>query len=569
MASKKLWVLLDEEPPVGAVGEGDTLFMMRKSPRYDALPGKKVYYEQSTGADSVACKNACNAFFRDLPDSLAPLQNSFYDAIFRRLVTVTRQLEAILGEGIQEMILVGGGTKPFFTLHRGEGEGEKLLYRSSWLLAPVLEAYFAGREGLTLRRIGKKSDLSLSLLHFYRESRFLLHAFFAEWKRCLLTKKESRLTPDDPRPIAAVPLVLNLQLRHMTSLLADQSRVRPVYLIPSSLTYDEDFNGDFIRMTGLGPFAFLRELLHFGRIRIQKKDVSFSCEGLKCTIPRRILRRISRTVTMTYRPYAVLAERAMKSLPKKPDFVLTDYTFGFQASHVRALTKKMGIPHYNFQYVAMGRVLLPDLDLADRYYLHTRSTWELYHAHHPSFLLYLPVSGKKHPQREEKGLSVSVFLQPDSYALRYYDALEKLFSALSEAGTEARVVIKPHYRQNETERFDELARRFSFVSLAGKEDSVAKLLLQSDFSMSMTSSVLFESVTLGTPGIILDFDGHDTDFIDRNDCCVRQVNHRARSPEDVVALLSAPEDAKRIYAERREAFLAEFDLVGVTDEVFQ
>ena len=563
----KLWVLLDEKISMSLIKKNDIVLTTECNVSY---PTDCVYvYDSFFCGDDWSIADAENELFLNLPQEWEIMKNSCHFSLFRPIVSIIRQIETIIASnGVDEIALVGGSNTPFLSLTNAEGEGNKSFYRSSWLFIPFINEHFKKTNTIKITRHKKKFDLSLITFNSIRETILLLRNVIAEVKRHSNTCNDQRVVLRG-RPVAIVPVQLNLQIRHMVQLLNKQSSVDVIYIVPSYIKKDNTFKSNFITIFGCSFSESMRVLRQIIFCRTSKKKLIFCCGDILLTFSAKAFKRAISPNMFRVWCYNNVLDRVVDSIGNCK-FVLTDHTYGAFPETIHNIAKKHHLLHYNFQYVVMNKEAIPNVDLADRYYISNKETYSYYHSRNNNFLLYMPIEVEKRKLlRIDNELVVSVFLQPETYASRYYNFLEEFLHSVERLQPQIRLIIKPHYRQNKGELFINLKKKYPFCILADAQDSVAEILDMSHIMMSMTSSVLFEAVSRDVPGLIIDIDGLDTRIIDSNNSCVKEVNLRIKTMDELINIMRLPDEMIEKYEKRRDDYLEGFDLSSISNEVFE
>jgi hypothetical protein len=229
-------------------------------------------------------------------------------------------------------------------------------------------------------------------------------------------------------------------------------------------------------------------------------------------------------------------------------------TFGMDIVSCHDLAKDMLWRHLNLQYVTMARILYPNLELADDFYLFSRRTYDLYSAYSNSYKYYLPLGNKQTSGVKKTGQVVlTIFMQPDSFVYDYFDYLRNLLPLVD--SKRVKIVIKPHYRQNLMDELYEIVKPYSFVSVAGLHDSCEDLLVSTDIALSIHSSVIFEALLNNVMCLVYNPDGKYDDSIYNNDICYPEVNFVISKPQETIDYIENCEYYKKQYVERRMTFV--------------
>lgn len=508
-----------------------------------------------------------NIFFKQLPKEFIALRNESFARFFKPVFSVLKKVKNILNTyEVSEIILKGGNDFQFITFHGGEGESQKYSYKSSWLINGFLHQYFND----TVLVKWEKTNLYLSLLHRLREQpRFLKLVF----KSIILNFKNknnhlktaiSKIRNSDIVFIASL-----IEFKQISQLLYRSER-KVIYLNSnSSLNFNDNNIYKYATIT-------IRTLLKSIRINrelsgdVKSKYLRFFFEGKEMLVNRKTFLYATRTNFIRNTAHFYELHEVLCELKKKENLkFITGRTFGDDIILVNNISKLFEVKHYNFQIVTMAKVLLPQMDLADFFYLYSKKTYNFYKNYSNNYHCYLPLIDFKEEGRKKKegSLVLTIFTQPDNYTSRYVQLLEEVLPLIKSKIEGCLVKIKPHYRENELHLFKYFYDTYKFVELIDNSITPEELIINSDFVLSMTSAVLFEAIMLNTTGLVANFDGLDNELIYDNDICFPEVNFVVDSAQELVEILQRKSFYIKEYKGRRDKWIIENN--GLTiDEIF-
>ncbi len=557
----KLWIALDERIKK-TIDKNDIVLVSNIS---DAAKytDHTVYAVKWTNSQRINedfdLSRAVNAFYDNISKDFYFTKNTAYCTFFVPIATVINEVEKIMQKHtIDTVVLIGGSNKPHYTAIHGQGEGNKKWYKSSWLVSPILYSWLAKNKPVKILWHNKQSALRCTIRHICRENFYYNKELLAAFKRyityCVKEKQQTSEYSTNYKDLALVVAMLPLQYRHLIELTESVHNIDFVFLAPFSVNTKDNLKN--ITIKPLGFFDIMKETFKLKRRYRLSSSAKFSWNNCNFEVcPNVLFRALKASALLGSIQRKELELTVEPLLRHQPKYIVTDMTYGNFASLCHDYACEKGINHLNFQHVAMGKLLYPDLDTADKYYLYSQKTCDFYKEYSNCYRLYMPIKTGEKIIHTGDVLTVSVFLQPDWYADRYYDFLSELAEKIVDNGIAVKLLIKPHYRQNKTELFEKLTKKYEFISLCDRTENVQDVFSRSDFMMSMTSSVLFEAVSVGEPGIIIDVDGKDSEYISNNDVCYEQINFRAGSYDMIINILKKPEQYKTEYQKRRERFI--------------
>lgn len=505
-----------------------------------------------------------NDFFGKLPKEFLVFRNRYYMRVFRPIYALIFQIEDLMTRWeIDELILTGGSQFKFLTLIGGEGEGSYKYYKSSWLMNPFIADYFKDSLKITWKQTSK--PLYLRFVHMLREYSFLFKFFKRQLILLLKKKPDIQLDPEKQKRIYAF-VFLPLQVSHFRKIFTNAQLERVVFVKPSNLkilnaqtiSYYPNLL-DYLRAFGL----FLKITY-----RLVPSQFVYSFNKREMRIEKAVLYRSLRFDFIEFYSITAALEKVVKTEQVRTDgFLVSNTTFGQRAVLLHEFAKKIKVPHYNFQAVTMAKMLFPQMKLADKFFLYSHHTYNLYKEKEPSYHYYLPVKKIDGDIRlkNEAFLTLGLFTQPDSYTDRYLSFLRSILPLLNQAGGKVKLLIKPHYRQDRFVEFENLAKGHSHIVIEDPGTLAHEVMEKADFMLSMTSSVLFEAIQLNCPGIIIDFDGLDNKII--NEICFPEINYIIKSPAELTKIINEPQHYINNYLARRDDFIKQYEGTNIT-EVF-
>ena len=487
------------------------------------------------------------------------LRNTYFMRVFRPICSLIIQIEELLEkESITELILIGGSPLAFITLNGGEGEGEKYLYKSSWLFNDFLFQYF--NKTIPTRWKNKKNKFIFSLFHVTREN-MIFHLRLLKNLKVSFRSKKTPLKQDtsDDKPNIFAFVNLPLQYKHLKNLTVTLKQHNKYFITSFNSIFSRNQESGIIlyKITLKGVVKTFKKYKQV-KLYLKRDELNFSFKNTKITLPKVIF---TRSLKHNY----IFFELNLLGLIDLFDnyditnnsYFITDMTFGEDIILVNEFSKRLNIPHYNFQLVTMSKMFYPQMNLASRYFLFSKKTLDLYQKYNYSYEYYLPFFESDITKNNVKSevLVVSLFTQPDAFTDKYLSFLKAMLPLLDNTDKRIKFIIKPHYRQNRIREFEQLVKLHKNVELNENSETADKIILQSDFVLSITSSVLFESVTLNRPGIIINIDPSDDKIIYENDICCPEINFVVKSATDLIKILNNSDRYSMLYKQRRDTYL--------------
>lgn len=496
-----------------------------------------------------------NKFFQNMPKAF---RNTYYYKVFRPVCSVIKQIEGILSDHIiDRLVLVGGSPFAFITLFGGEGEGKKYLYKSSWLFNSFLYQYF--RNIIAVDWKFKKSKFLFKRFYFFRERTFFYLRLGKRLMSTLFLKRNNFKSLEYTENINIFAFVnLPLQYEHISDLLSELPKKNLYYFSPFySILSKKKIRGIYSYQLTLGNVCKAFNKFINLKKKIRTNIFFFEYNGKKIEIEGDVLlMSLLANFVFFYSELYSLIDQFNKLKINNKSFVVTDMTFGEDIILINEFTKSLRIPHYNFQLVAMAKMILPQMDLADKYFLYSRKTLELYQKFNSSYQYYLPIPNNKVNLKKAKDdqLTLSLFTQPDLYTEKYLTFLNLILPKIQDHGDRIKFIIKPHYRQNKISQFEQIAKSYAFVYLERNDVLAKDVIEKSDFILSMTSSVLFEGIIRECPGVIINFFNLDKTIYD-NDICFPNINFEIKTLEKFMDIIHNSNDYKALYKVRRDNWI--------------
>lgn len=554
----RLVIALDENPDVVRKSSEDAVLTRDFAYYHARKDSGKVYLVDFALADECDQQaTQINRLFEQLPQDYSYLRNTVYMRVFRPMFSVVFQVSEIVRQhAIEEIVLIGGSDHLFLTLEGGEGEGSTWWYRGSWFLNAVIFQYFNGT--IPIRWVRRQNARKLVCINYIREKLLLIRAVLGRLALLVLRlRKPGRWErAGQQSPVISV-VDLPIQYRHMKSLLEQMPGVAVVYLAPPRAKWACD--PAVIRCRPVGLISLVRFLAKRGYdAAILDGELLVDVFGRLISIPGPSLRRALDPARFRFWcRLGELTQTAEYLRPSKDTVVVTNMTFGEDLVSVHEFAGRFGLLHYNFQYAAMSRMIIPQLELADRYYLYSRSVYELYRKRASSYMMYLPMksrpSADTNPASET--LRMTIFTQPDAYTEKYLQFIDSLLKRVQAEGLRVGIVVKPHYRQDRVREFERMVSSYRHVRLAQATDSCESLISVSDMCVSMTSSVLSEALMMGVMGVIVCIDKRDEPLIYDGDACFPEVNFVVRSVDELIDMVKHYSEYRDAYIRRYEEFI--------------
>lgn len=549
----KIIVAFDKDIEVCKFDDNDILLTNKHC--YKNSYSNSVLSDYSLCDEHEELSNSINNLFINLPSEYLPFRNTFFMRVFRPLHSIINQLENLIKvHKPSELVLIGGSEYKFITLNGGEGEGEHFLYKSSWLFNSFIYEYFIS--DLNINWINKKPAILLKLYFILREQCFFLARILSLYTKTFLKKTITIQNTHNGRMKNVFAFVnLPLQLGHLENLFKKNNKFDIKYITSiNSLISGKKINEFKVR--------FKDYILAYKKYKGIKNCLKseFSTYTLNERTFDIDLHSFTRSVKLNFILYYSKFTSIYKFItslnydPKNSLFV-TNMTFGEDIILLNNIARALKIPHYNFQAVTMSKMIFPQMKLSDKYFLYAYNTYNLYKRLDPSYFYYFPSNrSPKNNFNKNKDMVLSLFTQPDLYTEQYLEFLIEILPLL-ETLKGIQLIIKPHYRQNRITEFKKLSKEYSFVKVEQSSLLPEEIIKKSDFILSMTSSVLFEAITLNRPGIIIDFYENNHKLIYENDICFPTINFVIKTKQELMNILDNPVKYQNEFYYRKSDFI--------------
>lgn len=513
--------------------------------------------------DRTVCLNdnklteSIQEYFTEFKEEMNLLMNNSFLSIFHPIYSIIKQIEIIIGnEKIDELVLIGGSEYKFLTSIHGEGEGVKKSYKSNWLLNSIIREYFVSE--IKINWMLKKSCRLFAVFNELREKIFFWKTIMLKLISILKHHRSRLPRINDINAKTKLVCVVNvpLQYRHLKSLVNNFKNVDTIFI--SAFSVPNSTYKNIVRRTSASISEMFSIIKDVNR-NYYNKNVEFHIYNKKIIIQQK---HFSRAFKVKHFEFLIDCLEIRKSiellaLPQKT-IVLTNMTFGTDIIACKNSANKLNIQHYNFQYVSMDKIIFPNPELADRYYLYAKSVYDNIKSYSSSYKLYFPIRKLPDIVNCKIGdiINVALFTQPDRFTIRYLILIEKLIKELSSQNIKINLTIKLHQRQDQVDKFYDF-EKYSFVDVIFDSSvSCEDIIMKSDICISMTSSVIFEALMLGRFSIIANIDGLNQEQIYNNDIVFPDINFVANSIEEIMSIINNKNHYQQEFVRRLNEYIA-------------
>ncbi len=536
----RLHLLIDYEDSKG-IEEGDIVFVSTRN-RTKLPDGVKVKYRINwQGSDSCDNRDYVNSVFRRLPEEYSSCTNTAFAKFFMPAFNILQNVEDLLNEyKVDGIVLYGGSKKCFFSATEAEGEGIRKKYQTNWMVNRLLfDIYY---KDYPIEWRDRESSLFVIIRNFIHSAKRSVKDLLSEIIFSIKDINYSNATiPKDVRTFTIVDLPQQYNNLKYLSIVLNinnlQFYTRNKLLSKSieSVTY----------IPAVSPL----EVLAFWVKMILKPISSLTFYGVKSY-------RLKSEIDYLLFQYQLKEKRILNFFSNYElvpnGELLTDMTFGFDIISSHALTK-FGIKHKNYQYVSMGRVLYPNLEVADEYYVYSRKTQDFYNLYSNSFHFYFPLIEEKNKETYIGPVRVTYFLQPDDIVYDFLELMQKSLPILSKMNCE--VCVKPHYRQNEMDKIRAVCDGYSNVTIVGLNKSVEQILKSTDVAICIHSSVIFEAMSHFVMSLIYNPLGKYNKNIYEFDVCFPEVNFVIDKAEQIREYIDNYSEYKDFFEKRLRQYI--------------
>lgn len=439
--------------------------------------------------------------------------NTAYVKFFLPIEVVLMNIKKVLNEeDVSEIVLYEGSEEPCFRSEGAEGEGERGNYKTNYLVNAFVKKQY--EEKLKINWVGKQSKWATRISCYWHNTRSNCRLMLARIIKRI--REKNTIIDKSLTDVQAVSIInLLLQKKHLDTIY-ETSNISHIYL---------SYNRSLVDNMSVFPVLELPLKHLLGNVEETfSKSVGAQSLTYKGVKTKTLVREL-RYCLLKYAIYYQRLSYTMAQLRVVPlKLMVSNTTVGDDMVSIHNVAKAFGMRHVNLQYVSMSRVLYPNLELADEYYLYAKRTYELYKRYSDIYHYYLPIQNVKHQKDVEGKIRLTVFTQPDSYGIDYVEYLDVICPEITNNGMGVEVLIRPHYRQDNIKDFEQICSRFNFVSMAKPGDSIPQILKKTDIAMSINSSVIFEAMMSGIPSIVYNPSDKYHVSIYNNDVCYPEVN---------------------------------------------
>lgn len=491
-----------------------------------------------------------NRLYSETDALFKPTRNSVYGKLLMAIYAFDTLIERVTQEyNVDKIYLYDGCRIPFVTTLNSEGEGARKDYSTNWLVNAVLYDKYCGRYDIIWKH--KINASRLYVKNYFRWIKGIITILLLSLYSRVLTKKD--LQNEESKKLLSI-VDLPLQAYSINNLLSEKSK---------SISYLSLEKGCFNILIDKGydvihiPYLRVRKLLSIAYLVLFKK-VSLSASPFgKCF--DMLLKREVRLQALIYHIRLNRITEFLDQIGNKSKTILvTNMTWGTDIVSAHDAAFKTGIKHFNFQYVALGGKLFPQLELADYYYLYDKITYNLYKDYSRSFRLYLPLLKKEEERVVKKAdhlRTLTIFMQPDSFAIDYLDFIESLIHNDSVKKSGWRIIIKPHYRQNLLGSLYSIVESVPFVRIAEPSESCGDILRNTDIAVSIHSAVIFEAMTNGVMCLVYSAKGKYNQTIYNTGICFADVNFVINETNETFSYMESFSLYSEEYTKRLQHFL--------------
>ena len=535
----KLHVLLDSSITPNS-SSGDIVLVSNYNNNNTFL-GKVYLLDFETTFTSPEVREEIYKIFSLFDGDYRKIINTAYVKFFLPIFAIVNNIKEILNYApVDGIVLYEGGNTPFFISEGAEGEGARKGYRTNWMVNAYV--YGAFNKQYKCEWVNKGGH---GIKNWWLNKQYSLTLVVNRLIKGVLVKNKPSFENTTPRIISVVSLPLQKRnIESLTSFIKTDSiqylSYNPKLLNSNNVSYVNELS--FVELS--------RVIFSSFRVKLPKTIELFN-------VSSRSLVKELKYCKLKYDIYEKRLDKAVRlSCPSDETIVLSNTTAGFDMVSIHNVAKKQGLKHINMQYVAMGKILYPELELADTYYLYSQKTYEFYKKYSSIYKLYLPLKNNKSNKISSEGIVFTIFTQPDSYAQEYVDYLNVILPVIKSRIRKIKIIIKPHYRQKDLTSLYYFRDIYSFVRVAEPDESVDKLLAISTIAMTMHSSVIFEAMMNDVPMIVYNPNDKYHDDVYNNDICFPEVNFVINEPLESITILENIDAYKINYEQRLGNFVS-------------
>lgn len=511
---------------------------------------KSVVIDNLLGYESQEVYYMVNSFFKIIGEKYYPVSNASYVRFFQPITNIIFNVEKIINEEkIDKIYLYGGSSHVFLSSEGAEGEVErKGNYQTNWMVNAILYEKF--KDKYCIEWVNKEWAFKSGIRNAIWRWKICISILVMLIKRACLDfgEKTNKMRYNCLNGTISI-VDFALQKDHLDKVICSATGRNAKFFT---------LNKQFAMMCP--DTSYIPELsvinyitLWFRTFFRYRKPVSFF--GIK---NRCILKELD-YLLLIYNIRKNRLLRYFEDVDLHKTIMVTDMTYGSDIVSVHSFSKLKGMKHVNIQHVSMGKRLVPNLELADEYFIYAKRTFELFKHYSKSFRFFFPTFNNGNRDNIQKVKPVLViFLQPGRFLNDYLFLMEHLFPQIK--ANSCSIVVKPHYRQFDAdmEKVYNICDHYNFVRVAQKDEAVVGLLEKADMSLTINSSVIFESMTYGVPSIIYNPQDNYNSIIYNNDICFPDVNFVVNDIQGIVTVLSCVKEYKDMFKERLSIFLTTY-----------
>jgi hypothetical protein len=528
---------------------------------------KDLFYKQDLDVKNIEIKNQTLADnFKEFYEQdcfKSELAQAFLNTIH---INTVRQINNVLytikeylsSAEMKEIYLLGGNSAvEFFSVFYAEGEVPfQLLYKKHWSRNYYISKFFSQMYPCTW--LGEEGKLKLRLYKFIRRNVLILPKLFYYQLLRLLYFKYRRINKTD-KELVFFSIRSTSQIATMEALFKGiPDKYQKVF-----------FSNDLIQSPGISKLinkVGKSVSVYPGISLINSLQFLFKLFVVPSIVDNRTLRflpisqrEVNLELMSTYDEYILKKEsllRILKSAQGRIKVFLSSETYGQTSVMEKQVCDSLGIEYVNIQNVIYEYDWIPYFPIADKTFLFS-SEVDFFEK---KGALYYEVVGpvwldQFYGRRDEyqKERVIGVFTQPDSYSKLYLELVEYI-SSNKEIFNDFVFVVKPHPRERRSniDLFNDYAKGSSgCIQIADKRRSSIDLLKGSFATISISSTVLYESNVMGIPSIGFNPEGKHQDYSNNYDHLKDEHIFTIFHPRELIQVLRLLKSNSQAFEEKR------------------
>jgi hypothetical protein len=512
--------------------------------------GYKAFFTSMINAmQSNEGRNSVRNAFKEYCSSYSFLMNVYYSRIALPLISLLEEIDSVVENNeISEIHLFDGYEYPFFALRFGEGENKKQDYKSSYLFNAVIKQIYKSRCKIVWNNY-KKSRYK----NRFRNLKIYLINIASMFLNSIKKKKEKIGKTLNYGILCVSDLKLEVDNIDKILSLVPDLQGEYCHVVPDNMDVLNKPNYIHLQKIGIGTsFKVLWKSLKslgfkYPAFNIKELKIDFDVCSVKFALATEILNFETRVNSIC---------NTVSLLKNKPKFLVTSMTYGMDIISCHTAARINDMKHINLQGVSMSSMKFPYYDLADEYYMYSFKAYELYKKENSSYKYYLPLLDNAEVSNNEKLVEV-IFCQPEAYEGKYLRLIDELSKMIENDYIDCELIIKPHYRQKK-EVFIKYEEKYPFIKISNSDVLASALIKEASLVISITSSVLFESVMNGKFAIVANINNEEDRIIRLNDVCFESVNIEANTVQDIHNIIKNFRFYEKVYIERYNKFISSF-----------